>query len=72
MCLRAPVVQALFRRDSCVTASIRAGIFAMEPKGCTLRAGRKGVLTKMGEFTMVSAEQPNLSTIPWVRPVPML
>jgi len=43
----------------------------MEPKGCTLRAGRKGVLTKMGEFTMVSAEQPNLSTIPWVRPVPM-
>jgi hypothetical protein len=70
-CLRVPEVQALFRRDSCVTASIHVGIFAMEPKGCTLRAGRKGILTKMGEFTMVSAEQPNLSTIPWVRPVPM-
>ena len=39
----------------------------MEPKGCMLRAGRKGVLGKVGEFCMVFAEHPNLSTIPWVR-----
>ena len=39
----------------------------MEPRGCTLRAGRKGVLTKTGEFTMISVEQPNLSNIAWVR-----
>ena len=39
----------------------------MEPKGCVLRAGRKGVLSKVGEFCMVFAEHPNLSTIPWVR-----
>ena len=39
----------------------------MEPKGCVLRAGRKGVLNKVGEFCMVFAEHPNLSTIPWVR-----
>lgn len=44
-----------------------AGIFAMEPKGCVLRAGRKGVLSKVGEFCMVFAEHPNLSTILWVR-----
>ncbi|KAK9824853.1 hypothetical protein WJX81_008435 [Elliptochloris bilobata] len=45
--------------------TLTGGIFAMETKGCILRAGRKGVLTKVGEFCMVSAEQPNLSTIPW-------
>lgn len=39
----------------------------MEPKGCVLRAGRKGVLSKVGEFCLVFAEHPNLSTIPWVR-----
>ena len=50
-----------------MTCDCGAGIFAMEPKGCVLRAGRKGVLSKVGEFCMVFAEHPNLSTIPWVR-----
>eukprot|EP00250_Pteridium_aquilinum_P009165 c18486_g1_i1 orf=796-1299(+) len=43
------------------------GIFSSFNGSMVLRAGRKGKLEKIGEFTMVFAESPNMSKLQWVQ-----
>ncbi|GAB4829720.1 hypothetical protein Ancab_019372 [Ancistrocladus abbreviatus] len=42
------------------------GIFSYNRHNLVLRAGRRGKIEKVGEFTMVYVETPNLSEIRWV------
>ncbi|KAL5714089.1 hypothetical protein ACHQM5_016097 [Ranunculus cassubicifolius] len=41
------------------------GIFSYDRKNLVLRAGKRGKAEKVGEFTMVFVETPNLSEIRW-------
>nr|XP_043629342.1 SOSS complex subunit B homolog [Erigeron canadensis] len=44
------------------------GIFSYNAnKSLVLRAGKRGTIEKVGEFTMVFAESPNMSEILWVQ-----
>lgn len=43
------------------------GIFSSVRGNMVLRAGRKGKLEKVGEFTMVYTEIPNMSKLQWVQ-----
>ncbi|ONK78580.1 uncharacterized protein A4U43_C02F20310 [Asparagus officinalis] len=43
------------------------GIFSYHKNNLVLRAGRKGRAEKIGEFTMVFVESPNMSEIRWSR-----
>lgn len=43
------------------------GIFSTFYGNMVLRAGRKGKLEKVGEFTMLYAENPNMSKLLWVQ-----
>ncbi|GAB2282895.1 hypothetical protein Dimus_017430 [Dionaea muscipula] len=42
------------------------GIFSYNRQNLVLRAGRRGKIEKVGEFTMVYVETPNMSEIRWV------
>ncbi|PRQ26231.1 putative nucleic acid-binding protein [Rosa chinensis] len=42
------------------------GIFSYNRNSLVLRAGKRGRVEKVGEFTMVFVETPNLSEIHWV------
>ncbi|RZC53346.1 hypothetical protein C5167_012197 [Papaver somniferum] len=42
------------------------GIFSKNRNNLVLRAGKRGRAEKIGEFTMVFAETPNMSEIDWV------
>lgn len=42
------------------------GIFSYNRRNLVLRAGRKGKMEKVGEFTMLYVETPNMSEIRWV------
>lgn len=42
------------------------GIFSYNRNSLVLRAGKRGKVEKVGEFTMVFVETPNLSEIHWV------
>ncbi|KAM5563870.1 hypothetical protein ABKV19_018475 [Rosa sericea] len=42
------------------------GIFSYNRNSLVLRAGRRGKVDKVGEFTMVFVETPNMSEIHWV------
>lgn len=42
------------------------GIFSYQRKNLILRAGKRGKVEKVGEFTMVFVESPNMSEILWV------
>lgn len=41
------------------------GIFCYHKKNLVLRAGRRGITEKVGEFTMIFVESPNMSEIVW-------
>jgi len=43
------------------------GIFSYHKKNLVLRAGKKGRAEKVGEFTMLFVEAPNMSEIQWGR-----
>eukprot|EP01018_Ginkgo_biloba_P032959 Gb_34321 [translate_table: standard] len=43
------------------------GIFSYHKANLVLRAGKKGKTLKIGEFTMVFVESPNMSELRWVR-----
>ncbi|XP_002991107.2 SOSS complex subunit B homolog [Selaginella moellendorffii] len=43
------------------------GIFSFHKANLVLRAGKKGLLEKIGEFSMVFVEIPNMSTMQWVQ-----
>lgn len=43
------------------------GIFSSVNGSMLLRAGKKGRLEKVGEFTMVYTENPNMSKLQWVQ-----
>ncbi|TKY69412.1 SOSS complex subunit B1 [Spatholobus suberectus] len=42
------------------------GIFSYQHRSLVLRAGKRGELVKVGEFTMAYAETPNMSEIHWI------
>ncbi|OWM78045.1 SOSS complex subunit B1 isoform X2 [Punica granatum] len=42
------------------------GIFSYNRNSLVLRAGKKGSIEKVGEFTMAYVETPNMSEIKWV------
>ncbi|XP_020207883.1 SOSS complex subunit B homolog isoform X1 [Cajanus cajan] len=42
------------------------GIFSYQHKNLVLRAGKRGKLVKVGEFTMAYVETPNMSEIHWI------
>ncbi|KAH7440377.1 hypothetical protein KP509_04G104300 [Ceratopteris richardii] len=46
---------------------ISRGIFSSYSGNMILRAGRKGKLEKIGEFTMVFSEFPNMSKVQWAQ-----
>lgn len=46
--------------------SLRNGIFSNIKNNMVLRAGKRGKIEKIGEFTMVFVETPNMSEIRWV------
>lgn len=43
------------------------GIFSYHKNNLVLRAGKRGKAEKVGEFTMLFVESPNMSEIRWVR-----
>ena len=43
------------------------GIFSFNRNNLVLRAGKRGKVEKVGEFTMAFVETPNISEIRWVR-----
>ncbi|KAH7676955.1 putative nucleic acid binding protein [Dioscorea alata] len=43
------------------------GIFSYHKNNLVLRAGKRGSVEKVGEFTMMFVETPNLSEIRWAR-----
>ncbi|XP_072975617.1 uncharacterized protein [Typha angustifolia] len=43
------------------------GIFSYHKNNLVLRAGKRGNAEKMGEFTMLFVETPNMSEIRWTR-----
>ncbi|KAJ7533195.1 hypothetical protein O6H91_13G037100 [Diphasiastrum complanatum] len=43
------------------------GIFSFHKTNLVLRAGKKGLIEKVGEFSMVFVEAPNLSLLQWVQ-----
>lgn len=46
---------------------LSSGIFSYHKNNLVLRAGKKGNAEKVGEFTMLFVETPNMSEIRWVR-----
>ncbi|CAI5478743.1 unnamed protein product [Closterium sp. Yama58-4] len=44
---------------------LTSGIFSFHKSNLVLRAGKKGALEKIGEFTMVFVEAPNMSRLQW-------
>ncbi|KAK7407594.1 hypothetical protein VNO78_09547 [Psophocarpus tetragonolobus] len=46
--------------------SLTNGIFSYQHGNLLLRAGKRGNLAKVGEFTMVFVETPNMSEIHWI------
>ncbi|XP_020234999.2 SOSS complex subunit B homolog, partial [Cajanus cajan] len=42
------------------------GIFSYQHRNLVLRAGKRGKLVKVGEFTMAYVETPNMSEIHWI------
>lgn len=46
---------------------LTCGIFSYHKSNLVLRAGRKGKAEKIGEFSMLFVETPNISEIKWTR-----
>ena len=46
--------------------SLSSGIFSYHRNNLVLRAGKRGKIEKVGEFTMAFVETPNMSEIRWV------
>ncbi|CAI7893778.1 unnamed protein product [Closterium sp. NIES-54] len=44
---------------------LTTGIFSFHKSNLVLRAGKKGALEKIGEFTMLFVEAPNMSRLQW-------
>ncbi|CAI5487358.1 unnamed protein product [Closterium sp. Naga37s-1] len=44
---------------------LTSGIFSFHKSNLVLRAGKKGALEKIGEFTMLFVEAPNMSRLQW-------
>ncbi|CAM6119716.1 unnamed protein product [Calypogeia fissa] len=42
------------------------GLFSFQKNNMVLRAGKKGQLEKIGQFTMTFVENPNMSRVQWV------
>ena len=45
---------------------LTSGIFSYQRNNLVLRAGKRGKLEKIGEFTMSYVEAPNMSEIRWI------
>ncbi|KAL2337732.1 hypothetical protein Fmac_012178 [Flemingia macrophylla] len=52
--------------DSSDIICLTNGIFSYQQRNLVLRAGKRGKLLKVGEFTMAYVETPNMSEIHWI------
>ncbi|KAI4333055.1 hypothetical protein L6164_017909 [Bauhinia variegata] len=46
--------------------NLTSGIFSYQRNSLVLRAGKRGKVEKVGEFTMAYVETPNMSEIRWI------